>query len=306
MGWHYGSTNENVVTSLTTGQVVNLTLNKNVCSGDVGGTAFSHTYSTQTFTCPYTLHLFGLSRGIDMGSSPTKLYSCKIYDNGTLIRNYIPVIDNKGITCLYDTVNKTYNYLQTVSGGASNIIPANYTQVEYIQSTGTQYIDTGFKPNQNSGLTIDAKPVGASATQIHCVFGCRGADLYWELYKASTSNETLYYFYGPTYGPGFTIDWTARQIFAINKNVATVDGQTLSYDEQTFQLSYTVFIGADNNGGSVAGITPMRIYSCQIYDNDTLVRDYIPVTDASGVACLYDKVEKKTYYNAGTGNFTTP
>lgn len=107
---NYGSTYTNVVSSLTTGQIVNLTLNKNVCSGDVGGTAFNYTYSTQTFTCPYTLHLFGFSRGQDMGSSPTKLYSCKIYDNGVLIRDYIPILDASGTACLYDIVNKQTYY----------------------------------------------------------------------------------------------------------------------------------------------------------------------------------------------------
>lgn len=86
--------------------------------------------------------------------------------------------------------------------------------------------------------------------------------------------------------------------------MATVGDQTLTYDEQTFQLGYTAFLGADNNGGSVAGITPMRTYSCQIYDNDSLIRDFIPVLDNEGTACLYDQVGETYYYNAGTGSFT--
>ena len=46
-----------------------------------------------------------------------------------------------------------------------------------------------------------------------------------------------------------------------------------------------------------------RIYYCKIYDNDTLARDYIPVIDSSERPCLFDKVEKKCYYNQGTGEF---
>ena len=46
-----------------------------------------------------------------------------------------------------------------------------------------------------------------------------------------------------------------------------------------------------------------RFYYFQIYDNDTLVRDFIPVLDPDGIPCMYDKVERKFYYNAGTGQF---
>ena len=34
-----------------------------------------------------------------------------------------------------------------------------------------------------------------------------------------------------------------------------------------------------------------------------MVRDYIPVVDKNGVACMYDKVTKELYYNDGTGEF---
>ena len=41
-----------------------------------------------------------------------------------------------------------------------------------------------------------------------------------------------------------------------------------------------------------------------MYDGDTLIRDFIPILDENDVAYLYDKVEKKCYYNAGTGTFS--
>ena len=47
-----------------------------------------------------------------------------------------------------------------------------------------------------------------------------------------------------------------------------------------------------------------KIYSCRIYENEVLVRDFIPVKDTNEVACLYDRVENKYYYNKGTGTFT--
>lgn len=47
------------------------------------------------------------------------------------------------------------------------------------------------------------------------------------------------------------------------------------------------------------------IYSCQIYDNGTLVRDYVPCINPSGEVGLYDLVGGKFYGNAGSGVFVT-
>ena len=46
-----------------------------------------------------------------------------------------------------------------------------------------------------------------------------------------------------------------------------------------------------------------RLFYFKIYDNDILVRDFIPILDKNGTPCMYDKVEGKFYYNAGTGQF---
>ena len=47
----------------------------------------------------------------------------------------------------------------------------------------------------------------------------------------------------------------------------------------------------------------IKIKYFQIYDNDTLVRDFVPVLDKDDIPCMYDKVERKFYYNQGTGDF---
>lgn len=46
------------------------------------------------------------------------------------------------------------------------------------------------------------------------------------------------------------------------------------------------------------------MYSCKIYDNETLVRNFVPCKNASGAVGLYDTVEGQFYANAGTGTFT--
>ena len=44
-----------------------------------------------------------------------------------------------------------------------------------------------------------------------------------------------------------------------------------------------------------------QVLAIKIYDNDKIVRDFIPVLDKNNKPALYDKVEGKFYYNQGNG-----
>lgn len=48
------------------------------------------------------------------------------------------------------------------------------------------------------------------------------------------------------------------------------------------------------------------LYGCKMKRGDVLIRDFVPAKDEFGNAGLYDKVEKKFYYNGGTGTFDIP
>ena len=41
-------------------------------------------------------------------------------------------------------------------------LPSGYTELEYIQSTGTQYINTGFMPNGKSKIAMNLTPLSDS------------------------------------------------------------------------------------------------------------------------------------------------
>ena len=45
-----------------------------------------------------------------------------------------------------------------------------------------------------------------------------------------------------------------------------------------------------------------EIYACQIYEGDTLVRDFIPVRKGT-TGYMYDKVSGNLFGNSGTGDF---
>ena len=64
-----------------------------------------------------------------------------------------------------------------------------------------------------------------------------------------------------------------------------------------------MYIFGRNDAGSFANGMTGCIYSIKFYDNDTLIRDYIPAQTITGLVGLYDKVNDKFYMNKGTGEF---
>lgn len=183
-------------------------------------------------------------------------------------------------------------------------IPSGYKRLEYIKSSGTQYIDTGFKPNQNTRVVMDVTPVDVILGKTWCAFGVRQNGIYFGLYKASTGNMNLTWFYGSNYSNYFTVDYEKRHNLEVNKNSASVDGISKSYAAQTFQFTIPLFLLCDNAAGSPTSAGAALLYSCQIYDNGTLIRDFIPCKNASGVVGMWDDVNSVFYQNAGSGTFT--
>lgn len=194
-------------------------------------------------------------------------------------------------------------------------LPDGYTQLQYIESHGTEYIDTGFKPNQNTRLVVDVgEPTsGYDLPNVsQCIFGARTApnDNAYNFFMRSdgTGNPSLDD-YGTTRqntGTEFTYD---RATIDKNKNVTSINSTTYTHTEQTFACPYTLYIFGCNTSDTVTFMCTIRFYSFRIYSssedgNDLLIRNFIPVKNPDGEYGLYDLVDGKFYSNAGTGAFT--
>ena len=87
-----------------------------------------------------------------------RVYGFKVYDNGTLIADYIPCYrKSSGVIGFYDMVSGTF--LTNSGSGALtkgfDVDPTVYQEVEYIESSGTQWIDTGFAHKQSTRFLAD-------------------------------------------------------------------------------------------------------------------------------------------------------
>lgn len=180
-------------------------------------------------------------------------------------------------------------------------LPNGYTQLEYIQSSGTQYIDTGFKPNQNSRVTCDFEYTSSVEEQTIFMSRRTSAQDQFGLFH----NESGWTF---RYGEGSSVDNTIgimdRILLDINKNVATLNEVKLTNGTATFNTNVNLMLFVRNTNGKLNNYAIAKLYACSIYsDETTIIRNFIPCKNSSGVIGLYDTVNSQFYANAGTGTF---
>ena len=182
-------------------------------------------------------------------------------------------------------------------------LPEGYTAVEYIQSSGNQYIDTGRKLTQDSDITIDFMIVG----EIN-----RDAGIFGSRQSALRNNLTLFQNKNPIVFSGDFSEYQKHRFTAtsslkrtkiqINKAGVWVNdilkkswSDVADFETPTNGLIFDV--GNNNWSGNKA---VMRLYSYTDGDAQRLV----PCLDANGEPCLYDLIGKTALYNQGAGSFT--
>lgn len=283
--------------------------NKNITTLN-GTEVITQTYAT--FNCQYSLLLLAMNTaGTASGFTSAKLRSVFIYDNGTLVRDFVPCRrDSDRAVGLYDMVNGVF--YGNVGTGIFTCpeppmeLPQGYTQVAYIESSGTQCINTGFKPNQDTRVVVDIQVV--SFDGYAPLFGARVASKNAEYATWAIAETDIQDGYGTQAESKLVAEALKRNIIDKNKNMLYVGGVLLkTHTAQTFAPNYPIFLFNINTAGSTTGSfkTFAKLYSCQIYDNGTLIRDYVPCLNPSGTAGLYDMVNGVFYGNAGTGSLLT-
>lgn len=185
-------------------------------------------------------------------------------------------------------------------------LPNAYKQVEYIESTGTQYIDTGFKPNQDTRIICELG--GAPRTTEQHLFGARtstGSSDRFLFLAAGNSESYRSDYYDNNVSISTSFDFSSRFTVDKNKNQTFLNGTLAATNNSgNFSTAYNVFLLASNTSGTPSiAKSGARLYSAKIYDNGTLVRDFIPCQTTSGEIGLWDDANSVFYGNAGTGTF---
>lgn len=174
-----------------------------------------------------------------------------------------------------------------------------YEELEYIKGTGTQYIDTRFIPTDNTKIKLKIKDITTNDKMIISATSDWSSNRFLLTYY---SNALRWYLPGEVYK---RVDTNSINEVEAYRGYYKVNDEVISNDTTSKTLTNltNIFIWGSsylenrNNG--------FKLYYFQIYDNEVLIRDFIPVRRKSdGEVCLYDKVSKQFYINQGTGKFS--
>ena len=241
-----------------------------------------------------------------------KFYSCKIYDNDTLVRDFVPAKRMSDDKCgLWDKVNLKFytdeNGGNFTAGAEKSGITTVGTPIEYLESSGTQYIDTGFLVSSNNydkikfvvDCDIISKGSGASDWLVNGSL-ISNAHFYIGQYQ-----NKYYYGCGTTNHNTNTSVVNGRHTFTLDtKNKKFIVSDVLGIDITIEAVTATANLYLCGFAPTGQRSFAQKLYGSKIYQDDVLVRDFIPCKNPLGVIGLYDKVTKTFYPNAGTGTFT--
>ncbi len=180
-----------------------------------------------------------------------------------------------------------------------------FVQASYLELTGNEYINTYFKPNNNSKVVIDCQAVDATFASYTAIFGARNnnSNQFWIYTDKTTANTETWT--ARWYGTGYNLiaSFTDRHLITLENSKFTIDDDSISIsNSNTFSSSYYLYIGDVNNAGNKQYPSKIKIYSCKIYDNGTLVRNFIPcLEECSNHIGLYDVVNDIFYRPFGSG-----
>lgn len=187
-------------------------------------------------------------------------------------------------------------------------LPSGYAELEYIQSSGTQYIDTGFKPKNTTKVIADFQ-VTTKPTSHLIIFGSRtnyGSTDQFVLGFAGHKSPAVWRSDFGNAQASFpsTVGWSSRYTAVFDSSACVLNTDSVNNSNTTFTSTHNLFLLADNDNETAAGYISAKLYSCQIFEDDVLVRNFIPAKNSAGTAGLYDLVNGAFYASAGTDAFT--
>ena len=349
----------------------------NVTAFEAGGVDFitynDLNYPTVLFSCNGDVESFVADNTYPDGiwsifAQKDNTYNCyaRLYENsysaknGTLLGEFIPVVDALGRPCMYDLVSKQafknagtgqfivgmtlaqVRGLRLPTGGgeltlslpheasidklaqaalerarangwtltlqyAEADVPAGYRRLEFLESTGTQYIDTGVKLSSESEVRCEYL-INQNET-VNAIFGARD-DYSLNAYCTYSPNSSgrIMLLYGEN-GISSGLDYPSvneKYVSTVRDGILTVNSKsTNQIKSEAFVSAYSCFLFAVNTKGS-HGANPKlqgRIYSFSISRAGEMQVDYVPCISPEGALGMYNRVDGTVKENAGSGAF---
>ncbi len=258
------------------------------------------------------LYVFAMNHnGSPYGYSKTRCYGLKIWQDGTLVRDFKPCLKDDR-AALYDDVSKEIFYSASgtdLTYDTNCDVPDAF--IDYVESFGNSYIDTGVIGRSGTAAKMEMAWIGTSSDQ--ALLDSRdGTNKRFYLVHRNTGNKWLWGYgsYGTfgTFTPGDRCYIDAS--FAVGAQTITVrdggpDGSVLGSYEATSDTNIdtdrSMYLFCCNQSGSALAKQywgKARVYWLQIFQDGVMVRDFRPCLKY-GEAALYDDVSKTIFYPVG-------
>lgn len=191
-------------------------------------------------------------------------------------------------------------------------LPKGYTRLNYLESTGTQYINMGITPYyvENKQLIVDYKILN-DFTENVVLFGASNGIYFCQLVASINFDKV-------------SLQWSNvgddiyRNLYMNKDNIRhkiNIDGlnKKIVYDNIVYELNRhttnsppttrNFYLFGRNYNNIADRLIFARIYEVKIKNGDELYRNFVPALNTAKKPCLYDTVSKQPFYNQGTGEF---
>lgn len=189
-------------------------------------------------------------------------------------------------------------------------LPYGYTRLNYLEGTGIQWLNLGFKLNNNYSVELNFSYANFDSVSGN-IFGSRLSATLDNFSVTAVSgiivdfydfNVSRVYLSDNKYSNKIiqvTADKNSRQILCngellISNDNVIKDSFTTPDNAYLFNMSGNPYVKNKFKG---------KIFTCKIYKSGVLMQDLFPCLDKNNRPCMYDTVSQKPFYNQGTGEF---
>lgn len=251
-------------------------------------------------------HIFA-NNGLENKCTIFKLYYLKMWKDGLLVRDFKPVMRVSDFKVgLIDVI--TGEFYTPI--GAGEFIPGikinGYSQLGYIQSAGSSYIDTNVSGGNKAKYQIILNTMKLAARNYEQYIAGDATPLSSKIYLNRAAGATVIA-QGPAGSSGITLFTDNNHIYTVNYNNEAqliVDNGlkgTFPSNNGWGSLSYYVF----NSHGEPTLMSVMKLYNLYMWTDDSMVRMYLPARRTSdNVVGLYDLINKTFVKSETNTNFT--
>ena len=209
----------------------------------------------------------------------------------------------------------------SLTGGSE--LPRGYTRLEFLESTGEQYIDIGEADSSVAGMRVECELVGGPPGGWSILGGSMysGTDLFSLLmrnakgigYQYGTKTE-----YPTTDGGGVSsgsavgdkgympsgritvkMNWLNEHIWEVPEcNLVRTLGSLYKNTSR-----FALFARYSRTQGVYTNPESARIFCAELSHGSKITMSLEPVVAPDGAPCMFDRVSKKTLKNVGSGQF---